>query len=62
METRPEKGCEDVATIQALKNVSLRNLVDNYVSQDLPVIVSDGALDWPLTNDGNFQIELISKV
>jgi len=36
--------------------------MDGYVSQTIPVIVSDGALDWPLLRDPDFNLDFIAKV
>lgn len=33
-----------------VNNVSARFVMDQYVSHDLPVVVKDEMLDWPVTN------------
>jgi len=36
--------------------------MDGYVSQTIPVIVSDGALDWPLLREADLNLDFIAKV
>ena len=56
------KVCEDIGNIQVIKNVSSRYLVDQYLNQNVPVVVSDGTLDWPTFNDPNFNLKNIAHV
>lgn len=56
------KACEDIGPIQTVSNISTRLLIDNYINQEVPVIVTDGALDWPVVNDPDFGIDIISEV
>lgn len=56
------QACEDIGPIQTVTNISTRLLIDNYINQEIPVIVTDGALDWPVVNDPDFKLDTISKV
>ena len=35
---------------------------NHYIDQNIPVIVSDGAIDWPVISDPDFNLDTISKV
>nr|CAH0112960.1 unnamed protein product [Daphnia galeata] len=53
--------CEDIGTIDAVTNISTKLLIDHYIDQNIPVIVSDGAIDWRIINDPDFNLDTISK-
>ena len=39
-----------------MANVSFRWIQDRYVSHDIPVVVADGAADWPLVNNREIRL------
>ncbi|XP_057364838.1 uncharacterized protein LOC130685542 [Daphnia carinata] len=54
-------ACEDIGPIKTVSNISTRLLIDNYINQEVPVIVTDGALDWKVVNDPDFGLDTISE-
>ncbi|KAI9562282.1 hypothetical protein GHT06_013247 [Daphnia sinensis] len=60
--SQPEcSACEDIGPIQTVSNISTRLLIENYINQEVPVIVTDGAVDWPVVNNPDFGLETISE-
>ncbi len=57
-----QKACEDIGTVDVITNVSTKLLIDHYIDQNIPVIVGDGAIDWPMVNDPDFSLDTIAKV
>lgn len=56
------KLCEDISAVDVVANVSSRFIMDHYLNQELPVIVSDGALNWAVFKNSDFGLEHILKV
>ena len=43
--------CEDMETIDTLHNVTVRFVNENYIDQQVPVIITDSLADWPVASD-----------
>ncbi|XP_046441841.1 uncharacterized protein LOC124192526 [Daphnia pulex] len=54
-------ACEDIGTVDVITNVSTKLLMDHYIDQNIPVIVGDGAIDWPIVNDPDLSLDTIAK-
>jgi len=54
--------CEDISSIDVVANASSRLIMNQYLNQELPVIVSDGVLDWGVFTDADFSLKNIIKV
>lgn len=53
-------SCESFEKIERISEVSFNNLVDDYISRDLPVIVEDAMFSWPIMNTDYFYFQNIT--
>jgi len=54
-------SCEAIDTIDFLQKINYDNLVEDYISQDLPAIIVDGMDNWPL-NPVNIDFENVTEI
>lgn len=56
------QACESLQRVDRLSRVSYEHLLDNYLSRDAPVIVTDAMESWPVMTSEPFYFDNITQV